>query len=121
MIHTSITRNCVVFLLPRRQTRSAIYACEFVDSREWLTVLIRKVKGKPRTFESNVDHCILLLKYLSDHNMYLITNGYKRFSKTNSTDPRQRVPLNLPPIDFTARLQLNPNCSHQNHDPVKVL
>ena len=22
-----------------------------------------------------------------------MTNGYKRFSKTNSTDPRQRVPL----------------------------
>ena len=26
--------------------------------------------------------------------MHFITNGYKRFSKTNSTDPRQRVPLN---------------------------
>ena len=25
--------------------------------------------------------------------MHFITNGYKRFSKTNSTDPRQRVPL----------------------------
>ena len=25
--------------------------------------------------------------------MNLITNGYKRFSKNNSTDPRQRVPL----------------------------
>ena len=25
--------------------------------------------------------------------MHSITNGYKRFSKTNSTDPRQRVPL----------------------------
>ena len=26
--------------------------------------------------------------------MHFITNGYKRFSKTNSTYPRQRVPLN---------------------------
>ena len=25
--------------------------------------------------------------------MHFITNGYKCFSKTNSTDPRQRVPL----------------------------
>ena len=25
--------------------------------------------------------------------MHFITNDYKRFSKTNSTDPRQRVPL----------------------------
>ena len=26
--------------------------------------------------------------------MHFITNGFKHFSKTNSTDPRQRVPLN---------------------------
>ena len=40
-----------------------------------------------------VDQCILLLQYLSNH-MHFITNGYKRFLKTNSTDPRQqRVPL----------------------------
>ena len=39
-----------------------------------------------------VDHYILLLKHLSNH-MHFITNGYKRFSKTNSTDPWQRVPL----------------------------
>ena len=39
-----------------------------------------------------VDHYILLLKYLSNH-MHFKTNGYKRFPKTNSTDPRQRVPL----------------------------
>ena len=25
--------------------------------------------------------------------MYFITNGFKHFLKTNSTDPRQRVPL----------------------------
>ena len=25
--------------------------------------------------------------------MHFITNGYKRFTKTNSTDPRQHVPL----------------------------
>ena len=39
-----------------------------------------------------VDHCILLLKHLSNR-VHFITNGYKRFSRTNSTDPRQRVPL----------------------------
>ena len=39
-----------------------------------------------------VDHYILLLKYLSNH-MHFVINVYKRFSKTNSTDSRQRVPL----------------------------
>ena len=41
-----------------------------------------------------VDHYTLLLKYLSNH-MHFITNGYKYFLKTNSTDPRQRVPLTI--------------------------
>ena len=47
MVHTSITRNCVVFVLSRRQTRSA-------NSNKWLTVFVRKAKGKPRYFEENV-------------------------------------------------------------------
>ena len=51
MIHTTITRNGVVFLF--------LLMC--------------------------MDHCILLFKHLSNH-MHCIT-------KTNSTDPRQRVPL----------------------------
>ena len=38
-----------------------------------------------------VDHYILLLNHLSL--MHFITNGYKRFSKTNSTDQRQSVLL----------------------------
>ena len=54
MIHTSITRNCVVFLLPRRLTRSAIYGSQIFDSHKWPTVLVRKVKGKPRNFEANL-------------------------------------------------------------------
>ena len=36
---------------------------------------------------------IVLLKHLSNHCMHFITNSHKRFSKTNSTEPRQRVPL----------------------------
>ena len=54
MIHTSITRNFVVFLSPRRQTRSAIYGSQVFDSHKWLTVLVRKVKGKRHNFEANV-------------------------------------------------------------------
>ena len=34
-----------------------------------------------------MDDCILLLQHLSTR-MHFITNGHKRFSKTNSTDPR---------------------------------
>ena len=40
-----------------------------------------------------MDHYILLLSKLSNH-MHFITNGFKRFSKPTSTDPKQRVPLN---------------------------
>ena len=54
MIHTSIIRNCVAFLLPRRQTRLASYGSQTFDSHKWPTLLVRKVKGKPRNFEVNV-------------------------------------------------------------------
>ena len=37
-------------------------------------------------------HYTLLLKYLFNH-MLMIPTGYNRFSKTNTTDPRQRVPI----------------------------
>ena len=52
-------------------------------------------QGKRKTVQFQavcVDHCILLLQHLSNH-MHFLTNGYRCFSKTNSTDPRQRVPL----------------------------
>ena len=49
-------------------------------------------KNHAMSSDTCVDHYILLLKYLYNH-MDSITNGYKRFSSTNSTDPRQRVPL----------------------------
>ena len=54
MIHTNMPRNCTVFLLPRRLTRSAIYGSQIVDSHKWSTVLVRTVKGKPRNFEANL-------------------------------------------------------------------
>ena len=75
MIHTYLPRNCVVFLLLCKLTRCAIYGIH-----KWPTVLV------------DGDHYILLLKYLSNH-MHFIRNGYRCFPKTNSTDPRQRVPL----------------------------
>ena len=96
MIQTSITRSSVVFLLPPRQTRSASNGSQIVDSHKWPTVLVRNVKEKKKQALSRhncVDHCILLLKHLSKHMHLKKKNGYKRFSKTNSTDPRQRVPL----------------------------
>ena len=57
--HKYITRNCVVFLLPRRLTRSVMYGSQIIfDSHKWTTLLVRKVKGKPRDFEANV--CVSL-------------------------------------------------------------
>ena len=53
MIHTNMPRKWAVFLLPRRQTRSAIYGSQMFDAHKWPTVLVRKVKGKPRNFEAN--------------------------------------------------------------------
>ena len=95
MIHTLLPQNCVVFILLCELTPSTIYGSQKFDSHKWPTVFVDEVKGKPPiSSDTCMDHYILLLKYLSNH-MHFIANGYKRFSETNSTDPRQRVPLTL--------------------------
>ena len=95
MIQTSITRSSVVFLLPPRHTRSASNGSQVFDSHKWPTVLVRNVKEKKQALSRHncVDHCILLLEHLSKHMHLKKKNGYKRFSKTNSTDPTQSVSL----------------------------
>ena len=52
MIHTNLPRNCVVFLLLRELTRSAIYWSQNFDSHKWPTVLVDEIKGKPGDFEA---------------------------------------------------------------------
>ena len=79
----------MVFLLLCELTRSAIYGSQKFDSHKlWPTVLVDEVKGKP---------CRVIFVWIivttSFYPCAFITNGYKRFSKTNSTDPSQRVPL----------------------------
>ena len=54
MIYTNMPRNCVVFFLPRRLTRSAIYGSQIFDSHKWPTVLVRNVTGKLCNFEANL-------------------------------------------------------------------
>ena len=54
--------------------------------------LLEKKENHAISKKISVDHYILLLKHLSNQ-IHFITNGYKCFSKTNLTDPRQRVPL----------------------------
>ena len=49
MIHTTITQNCVVFL-----TLSTTTVGQIFDAHKWPTVLVRKVKVKPRIFEANL-------------------------------------------------------------------
>ena len=68
MIHTSITQNCTVFILRRELTRSAIYGSQSFDSHKWPIVFVDEVKRR---------------------------NGFRTLFKDNSTDPRQRVPLNI--------------------------
>ena len=56
----------------------------------------RRCKKENHAISSDtcVDRYILLLEYLSNH-MHPITNGYIRFLKANSTDPRHCVPLRV--------------------------
>ena len=53
----------------------------------------RTVKGKTPNFEANLCRSLYSTFKTSFKPYAFLANGYKRFSKTNSTDPRQRVPL----------------------------
>ena len=56
------------------------------------------------------------LTYLSNH-MHFITNGYKRFSNTNLTDPRERVPLIMEQPSWISPIDINvtkPRLEEQN-------
>ena len=91
----TMPRNCVVFCLPRRLTRSVIYGSQLFYSHKWPTVFVRDVilkENRATLSDTCVDHYILLLKHLANY-MHFITNGYKRFLETNSSDPRQCVPF----------------------------
>jgi hypothetical protein len=50
MIHTNLPRNCVVFLLLCKLTRSAIYGSQKFDSHKWPTVLVDEVIRKTEQF-----------------------------------------------------------------------
>ena len=90
MIHTNLPRNCVVFLLLCELTRSAIYG-----SQKYLDRVSRR--GKRQTVQFQYLFVTHVFNFLNIFYPYaFITNGYKRFSKSNSTDSRQRVPLRAP-------------------------
>ena len=95
MIHTNMLRNCTVFLLPRRLTQSAIYGSQIFDFHKWPTMLVHKVKGKSRNFEANLCGSLYTTFKTSFQSYAFITNSYKRFLETNSSDPRQQVPLSF--------------------------
>ena len=57
---------------------------------KWLTVLVRRVNS-----HVCVDHCILLLKHLSNHNMHFITNGYNTFFVDQLALSKATCPFNL--------------------------
>ena len=63
------------------------------DSHKWPTVLVDEVKGKPRIFEACFCGSLYSTFTTPFYPYAKKKNGYKRLSKTNSTDPRQRVPL----------------------------
>ena len=80
MTYTNMPRNCTVFFLPRRLTRSAIYGSQIFDSHKWPTVLVRTVKGKPRNFEANLCGS-LHSAFQTSFQPYAFKkkNGFKRF------------------------------------------
>ena len=96
MLHTNLPQNRVVFLLLCELTRSAIYGSQNLADR-----VSRRGKRKTVQFPGVIVRIIVLYFY----NIFLPVgilskNGYKHFSKTNSTDPRQRVPLIFFPQNF---------------------
>ena len=107
MVHTSLPQNCVAFLLLYQLTRSAIYGSQKFDSHKWPTVLVDEVKGKPRNFEACLCRSLYSTFTTSFYPYALcIKKCFKRFSKTNSTDPRQRVPFNEQCLVFFFLLQM---------------
>ena len=113
MIHTNVPRNCTVFLLPRRLTRSAIYGSQIFDSHKWPTFLVHTVKGEPRNFKVNLCGSLYSTFKTSSQPYAFYKNGYKRFLWTNSTDPRQCVPLStLCSADFQGLFEKNPQPNH---------
>ena len=60
MIHTNLPRNCVVFLLLSEHGRP------FIGGFPFLPQMADRVsqRGKRKTIQFRVDHCILLLKHL---------------------------------------------------------
>ena len=89
-------QNCTVFLSCRKLTPSAILGSKHFDSPKWQTMFLCDIKGKKIVISrhASVCHYILLLKYLHGSNhLNFTTNGVKCFSNTNSTNPRQCVPL----------------------------
>ena len=96
MIHTNLPQNLFVFLLLCKLTQSVLYGSQTFDCHKWPIEVVDEVMGKPCNFEWYL--CGSLYStfknvYMYFCHMHFITNAYKRSSKTNWYDPRQRVPL----------------------------
>ena len=70
-------QNCMVFLIHRELTRHAILWSQVFDSTKWSTVLVRKVKRKPRNFEEYLSGTLYSTFKLSFQPIYAFHN--KRF------------------------------------------
>ena len=100
MVHTYLPRNCVVFLLLRELTRSVIYGSQKFDSHKWPTVLVKENHAISRHI--CVDHCILLLQHLSNHNDF-ITNGYRNAFQGPTRPIQGNVFIERPLYDESVR------------------
>ena len=94
MIHTSITRSCTVFLLRRELSRSAIYGSQILTPINGRPC--QSGKKKTTQFRGIFVQITVFYFYNIFLTIYILQQMFtERFSKTNSTDPRQRVHLTI--------------------------
>ena len=86
MIHTNMSRNCVVFLLLCKLTLSAIYGSQKFDSHKWSTVLVDEVKEKPCNFET----CLCGSLYSTFTTSFYQYAFHKKWLQTLSKDQLDR-------------------------------
>ena len=90
MIHTNMPRNCTVSLVARKHGRPFMGV-----NHKMANCVSRRCKRKTTQFRGLLCRSLYSTFTTSFQSYAFITNGCKRFLSSNSSDPRQRVPLNV--------------------------
>ena len=90
MIHTNMPRNCTVSLVARKHGRPFMGV-----NHKMANCVSRRCKRKTTQFRGLLCRSLYSTFTTSFQSYAFITNSCKRFLSTNSSDPRQRVPLSI--------------------------